>query len=288
MATLKTIRKRIGSVKSTQQITKAMKMVAAAKLRRAQEAATLARPYAEKLGELLRSVGARVESGSHPLLAAREVERHIVLVLITSDRGLCGGYNGNLIRRAQSFLVEHREDDVRVVFVGRKGHDFFRRRGVEIKERHVNLGAGPDLALAADLGTRLSGEFAAGEIDAVYLLYSSFRSALSQVPTLERLLPVTAASGEETSAAGADYLYEPDPAALLDRLIKQYVTTLVHHAFLESIASEHAARMTAMDSATSNASEMIDRLTLVMNRARQAAITKELMEIVGGAEALKG
>jgi F-type H+-transporting ATPase subunit gamma len=288
MASLKTIRKRIGSVKSTQQITKAMKMVAAAKLRRAQEAATRARPFAEKLGALLRNVAARVGADSHPLLAARAEERRIVLVLVTSDRGLCGGYNTNLIRAAQTFLLEHRDDDVRVVFVGRKGNDFFRRRSVEVKERHLNLGPGPGLDLAVDLGARLSAEFAAAEVDGVYLLYSSFRSALSQVPTLERLLPVAAGGAGETGDAGADYLYEPDPRTLLDRLTKQYVTTLVHRAFLESIASEHGARMTAMDSATSNATEMIDRLTLEMNRARQAAITKELMEIVGGAEALKG
>jgi F-type H+-transporting ATPase subunit gamma len=288
MASLKTIRKRIGSVKSTQQITKAMKMVAAAKLRRAQEAATRARPFAEKLGALLRNVAARVGADSHPLLAARAEERRIVLVLVTSDRGLCGGYNTNLIRAAQTFLLEHRDDDVRVVFVGRKGNDFFRRRSVEVKERHLNLGPGPGLDLAVDLGARLSAEFAAAEVDGVYLLYSSFRSALSQVPTLERLLPVAAGGEGETGDAGADYLYEPDPRTLLDRLTKQYVTTLVHRAFLESIASEHGARMTAMDSATSNATEMIDRLTLEMNRARQAAITKELMEIVGGAEALKG
>jgi F-type H+-transporting ATPase subunit gamma len=288
MASLKTIRKRIGSVKSTQQITKAMKMVAAAKLRRAQEAATQARPYADKLGTLLRNVGSRVGAESHPLLAVRENERRIVLVLVTSDRGLCGGYNTNLIRAAQNFLNEHRDREVRVVFVGRKGNDYFRRRSVETKERHINLGPGPSFELASDLGTRLSAEFAADEVDAVYLLYSSFRSALSQVPTVERLLPVAAVGGEEASGGGADYLYEPDPAALLDRLIKQYVTTLVHRAFLESVASEHGARMTAMDSATSNASEMINRLTLEMNRARQAAITKELMEIVGGAEALKG
>jgi F-type H+-transporting ATPase subunit gamma len=288
MASLKTIRKRIGSVKSTQQITKAMKMVAAAKLRRAQEAATQARPYADKLGTLLRNVGARVGAESHPLLAVRENEQRIVLVLVTSDRGLCGGYNTNLIRAAQTFLNEHRDREVRVVFVGRKGNDYFRRRAVEAKERHINLGPGPSFELASDLGARLSAEFAADEVDAVYLLYSSFRSALSQVPTVERLLPVAAVVGEEASGGGADYIYEPDPAALLDRLIKQYVTTLVHRAFLESVASEHGARMTAMESATSNASEMINRLTLEMNRARQAAITKELMEIVGGAEALKG
>ncbi len=286
MASLKSIRKRIGSVKSTQQITKAMKMVAAAKLRRAQEAATEARPYAEKLGALLQTVAARVGPESHPLLAQREPEGHIDLVVVTSDRGLCGGYNANLLRRAEVFLAQHASAQVRLTLVGRKGHDFYRRRPVDIQEHHINLAAGPDHDLAVRIALRVARDFAAGETDAVYLLYSRFQSALSQVPTVERLLPVTTPDGEQPGMA--EYIYEPDAATLLDRLLVQYITTLVHRAFLEAVASEHAARMTAMDSATSNASDMIDRLTLAMNRARQAAITKELMEIVSGAESLKG
>jgi F-type H+-transporting ATPase subunit gamma len=285
MASLKAIRRRISSVKSTQQITKAMKMVAAAKLRRAQEAATRARPYAEKLGELLGSVAALVERDAHPLLAQPESEQRIELLIVTSDRGLCGGYNTNLIRRAQAFLAEHRDQQVRLTLVGRKGYDFFRRRGADITEQFINLGAGPNHELAVRLGTRVAADFAADKVDAVYLLYSRFRSALSQVPTLERLLPVT--PGKENEAA-VEYVYEPDAVTLLDRLLRQYVTTLIDRSFLESIASEYGARMNAMESATSNASDMIDRLTLEMNRARQAAITKELMEIVSGAEALKG
>ena len=285
MASLKAIRRRISSVKSTQQITKAMKMVAAAKLRRAQEAATRARPYAEKLGELLGSVAALVERDAHPLLAQRESEQRIELLIVTSDRGLCGGYNTNLIRRAQAFLAEHRDQQVRLTLVGRKGYDFFRRRRADITEQFINLGAGPDHELAVRLGTRVAADFATDKVDAVYLLYSSFRSALSQIPTLERLLPVT--PGKDNEAA-VEYVYEPDAVTLLDRLLRQYVTTLIDRSFLESIASEYGARMTAMESATSNASDMINRLTLEMNRARQAAITKELMEIVSGAEALKG
>ena len=286
MASLKTIRRRISSVKSTQQITKAMKMVAAAKLRRAQEAATRARPYAEKLGELLGSVAALVARDAHPLLAERENEQRIELLIVTSDRGLCGGYNTNLLRRAQLFLNEHRDRQVRLTLVGRKGYDFFRRRRAEIAEQFVNLGAGPDHELAVRLGSRVAADFAADKVDAVYLLYSSFRSALSQVPTVERLLPVT--PGKQAEGSAVEYGYEPDVGTLLDRLLRQYVTTLIDRAFLESIASEYGARMTAMESATSNASDMINRLTLEMNRARQAAITKELMEIVSGAEALKG
>jgi F-type H+-transporting ATPase subunit gamma len=286
MASLKTIPQRIGSVKSTQQITKAMKMVAAAKLRRAQDAAVQARPYADKIGELLRAVAARVGADSHPLLAPREVERNVELVLVTSDRGLCGGYNTNLIRRAQAFLNERSDSNVRLTLVGRKGYDYFRRRSVRMAEHHINLLGGPDHALAVKLGVRFADEFAAGNVDAVYLLYNHFRSALSQIPTVERLLPVGAPEAELTDQM--DYLYEPDPKILLDRLLRQYIVTLIVRSFREAIASEHGARMTAMDSATSNASDMIDRLTLEMNRARQAAITKELMEIVSGAEALRG
>jgi F-type H+-transporting ATPase subunit gamma len=284
MASLKAIRKRISSVKSTQQITKAMKMVAAAKLRRAQDAATEARPYTEKLGELLRATAGRVGSDSHPLLAARDAVQTADLILVTSDRGLCGAYNASLIRRAEAFLKEHHEEHVRLTVIGNKGYQYFRRRPVEIAEHHVQLGPGPSHALAVQLGARVARQFAAGETDAVYLIYSRFRSALSQVPTLEQVLPVSA----EASTEQVDSIYEPDAATLLDRLLHRYVDTLIDHAFLEAIASEHGARMTAMESATSNASDMMDRLTLAMNRARQAAITKELMEIVSGAEALKG
>jgi F-type H+-transporting ATPase subunit gamma len=260
-------------------------MVSAAKLRRAQEAAMRARPYAEKLNVLLRTVASRVEQ-SHPLLAVPETERRVDLLLITSDRGLCGGYNTNLIKKAAAFRQERKEAQVRLTLVGRKGYDYFRRRKADIVEQHVNLFGGPSHELAVRIGSRFAREFAAGDTDAVYVIYAHFRSALSQVPTTERLLPVMAS--EQDAGASADYRYEPDSATLLDRLLLQYVTTVIDHAFLESIASEHGARMTAMDNATTNAADMINSLTLEMNRARQAQITKELMEIVGGAEALKG
>jgi F-type H+-transporting ATPase subunit gamma len=287
MATLKVIRKRIASVKSTQQITKAMKMVAAAKLRRAQEAAIQARPYAEKLGDLLRNVAARVGEESHPLLATRAEERKVDLLLVTSDRGLCGGMNANLIRMATDFIKERGTNThVRLILVGRKGYDHFKKRPVDIAEYHINLVGGPSHELAFRIATRLGQDFAAGESDGAYVIYTKFRSTLSQVATFEQLLPLR----RDVEGGGdlIEYIYEPNLVALLDRLLRQYVTALVGRAFLESIASEHAARMTAMGSATTNASEMIDRLTLAMNRARQATITRELMEIVGGAEALKG
>jgi F-type H+-transporting ATPase subunit gamma len=288
MATLKAIRKRISSVRNTQQITKAMKMVSAAKLRRAQEAAVAARPYAEKMTELLKNVAARVAIEAHPLLQTRE-EKKIDLVLFTSDRGLCGGYNANLIRAAEAFIRRHAPDkEVELTLVGRKGADHFRRRRAPIADRYLNvLATAPD-ELAAAIGQKLISRFINRETDAVYILYSHFRSALSQVPTLEKLLPV---SLSETDAAEAqqltEYLYEPGIEQLLASLLPRITDVAVQRALLEATASEHGARMTAMDSATSNASKMIGSLTLQMNRARQASITRELMEIVGTAEALK-
>ena len=286
MASLKIVRKRIASVKNTQKITRAMKMVAAAKLRRAQSAATSARPYAEKLTQLLHNVAARVGTAAHPLLRPHDEERTVHLLLVTADRGLCGAYNTNLIRKTEAILNERGREHVRLTLVGRRGFDYFRRRPVTIVDKHINLFGGPSPDLARQIGDALAREFAEGTSDVVYLLYNSFRSAVVQVPTLQQLLPITA---EATAGGGMiDYLYEPSGPELLERLLHQYVTVLIRRAFLEAVASEHAARMTAMDAATGNAAEMIDRLTLDMNRARQAAITKELLEIVAGAEALKG
>jgi F-type H+-transporting ATPase subunit gamma len=289
MASLKAIRKRIASVKNTQKITKAMKMVSAAKLRRAQDAATNARTYAEKLAELLRFVAAQTPvrgDSLHPLLASRANIERVHVLLVTADRGLCGAYNSNLIRKMESILNEYGKDRIHLIAVGRRGYDYFRKRGVRIVERHIQLPKGPDAALASEIADRLANAYASGETDRVLVLYSHFRSALSQVPTLEQLLPIVPA--ESADQTPSDYIFEPDLPSLLDRILREYVRVGVRRAFLEATASEHAARMTAMDSATSNAAEMIERLTLEMNRARQAAITKELMEIVSGAEALKG
>jgi len=290
MPSLKVIRKRISSVKSTQQITRAMKMVAAAKLRRAQDAATQARPFADKLREQLAGVAARVDNTtSNPLLAIREEEKTIDLIVVTSDRGLCGGYNANLLRRAEEFLAEKAGSVVRLTVIGGKGASYFRKRGLAKHEEHTAMPGGPGHALAVQLGSRVSRDYASGQTDAVYVLYSKFQSAMAQVPTVDKLLPVAGtASEDQTTDNLVDYIYEPDPASLLGRLLAQYINTLIYRSFLEAIASEHAARMTAMDSATSNAGDMMERLTLAMNRARQAAITTELMEIVSGAEALKG
>ncbi len=288
MATLKAIRKRIGSVKNTQQITKAMKMVSAAKLRRAQEWAVQARPYAEKMTELLKNVAARVSSEAHPLLTGRE-EKKIDLVLFTSDRGLCGGYNTNLIRAAETFIRQQAGDkEIELTLVGRKGADYFRRRGAKIADRYIDILYKAADELAAQIGQKLIARFISGEADAVYILYSRFRSALSQTPTLEKLLPVALAESSDTEAQQqTEYLYEPGVAQLLASLLPRITDVALQRALLEATASEHGARMTAMESATGNAAKMIGSLTLQMNRARQASITRELLEIVGTAEALK-
>jgi F-type H+-transporting ATPase subunit gamma len=286
MATLKAIRKRISSIRNTQQITKAMKMVSAAKLRRAQEAALLARPYADKMNDILINLSARVSRAAHPLLAVRE-EKRIQLVLVTSDRGLCGGYNANLIRAAEAFIRRQApSQEILLTMVGRKGADYYRRRKGESGDRYLNFLSTPPEELAATIAEKLINGFVDGQTDAVYLLYSHFRSALSQVPTLEKILPVALAESEQPEQL-TEYLYEPGAEELLSSLLPRITEIKIQRALLEATASEHGARMTAMDSATTNASKMMGSLTLQMNRARQASITRELMEIVGTAEALK-
>ena len=286
MATLKAIRKRIVSIRNTQQITKAMKMVSAAKLRRAQEAVVQARPYAEKVAALLKNLSARVAQEAHPLLMQRE-EKRVDLWLLTADRGLCGGYNANLIRAAEGFLRVHgREKEIQLAVVGRKGVDYFRRRRVEMIARYPNAWSGSMGELAAEIAEQMIGRFVRGETDGAYILYSRFRSALSQVPTLEKLVPAATAA-EQREELPVEYLFEPDVRTLLASLLPKVVEVGIYRALLEAVASEHGARMTAMDSATTNAADMISSLTLQMNRARQASITRELMEIVSTAEALK-
>jgi F-type H+-transporting ATPase subunit gamma len=286
MATLKAIRRRVSSVRNIQQITKAMKMVSAARLRRAQEAALAARPYAEKLEAVLQNLATQSQTLAHPFLAARE-EKNIDLLLITSDRGLCGSFNSNLIRTAETFMHEHADQKVTLFLVGRRCFDYFKRRPVTIAEQHINLFGRLTSTLAHQIGARMGQRFLNGETDSVYVLYARFRSVLSQIPTINRVLPIVAKEGtpEQTPL---EYLYEPQPQELLASLLTRYVDMLIYRAMLESVASEHGARMTAMDNATNNAVDMIARLTLDMNRARQAGITRELLEIVSTGEALKG
>jgi len=286
MPTLKAIRRRIGSVRNTQQITKAMKMVSAVKLRRAQEAVERARPYAEKMVALVKNLSSRTSVETHPLLMDRE-ENRIELILLTSDRGLCGGYNANLIRAAEGFLRTHTaESQVTLTVVGRKGADYFRRRNVEISDRYVNIGNRPLEDLAGEMAEKTIGRFQREESDGSYLLYSRFQSALSQVPTVQKLIPVEKVDKAEEEQA-IEYLFEPSAQAVLSSLLPKVVEVTIYRALLEAVASEHGARMTAMESATTNAADMISKLTLQMNRARQASITRELLEVVSTAEALK-
>jgi len=290
MANLRAIRKRIGSVKSTQQITKAMKMVSAAKLKRAQDAIIAARPYARKMREVVQALAARVGEDAHPLLAARETKK-LALLVVTTDRGLCGGFNSNLLRATYRFIAANREkyEDIAVFVVGRKAREFLRRRGVSPRKEYLNILGSLSYAHAATLSQNLVEGFLAGEFDEVQVVFNEFRSALSQVVRFEKLFPISLEQGEAGgSAPGVDFLYEPSQAEILAALLPKYVETQIFRVLLESVAGEHGARMTAMDSATNNAVDMISRLTLQMNRARQATITKELMEIIGGAEALKG
>ncbi len=289
MPSLRDIRNRIGSVKSTRQITKAMKMVAAAKLRRAQDAVTKTRPYAQLLEQTLTRVAARAaadEAATHPLLVPRPV-RTAEVVVITSDRGLAGGFNSNIARRVQRFLTENGErfERIDLATIGRKGRDFFRARKLDIRKDFSGVHAGLVFAKAEGIAEEYARRYLAGEVDAVFLAYNEFKTAISQKPVVVQLLPIeTSAEGDTT---GIDFKYEPSREALLADLLPRHVAMQVWRALLESAASEHGARMSAMESATKNAEEMIGALTLQYNRARQAYVTKELMEIVGGAEALK-
>ena len=291
MANLKDIRKRIGSVKSTQKITRAMKLVAAARLRRAQQNILELRPYAQKTHEVLSSVAARTaeEEQVHPLLARHEV-RQALIVVLTSDRGLAGAFNANICKAAYARWKQLEADGVTVRFavIGRKGRDYFRRRSPDLRYDFTGVFESLDMDKAGEIGRRIVDEYTKGEdhMDACYLVYNEFKSAISQQVVVEPLLPITPV--ELAADQVGEHIYEPDRSALLDRLLPMHVEVQVYRALLESVASEHGARMTAMDAATSNASDMIDRLTLQYNRARQAAITTELMEIIGGAEALQG
>jgi len=287
MASLRDIRKRIASVKNTQKITNAMKMVSAAKLRRAEEAIKAARPFSDKMRDVLMSLAARTKSSGHPLLEVRE-PKQALLILITADRGLCAAVNANLNRRSEAFIREMQAKGIGVdlLTVGRKGNDYFRRRQVNIPERFVNVMNSVSYELAGNIVAAATERFISGEYDEVYCLYNSFRTAVTQILTLKRLLPIR--PEEEEWQKRREYLYEPSEEDLLRELLPRYIQVQIFTGLLDSVASEHGARMTAMEAATTNAEEMIYKLTLKHNRLRQESITTELMEIVGGAEALKG
>lgn len=283
MPNVRDIRRRIRSVKSTQQITRAMKMVAAARLRRAQERVLAARPYANQMLTLLGSLAARIEQRAHPLLAERPVER-LMLVLVTGDRGLCGAFNTNLIRAALAYLERNRDRQVQIVAVGRKGRDFFRKRPANFLSEHVGIFGRLEFAHAQAVAREIVEQYAQASVDAVDFIYNEFKSILTQRLTVERYLPIKPMQPPPGQAL-IDYIYEEPPAEIFNVLLPRYVEIEVYRAMLESQAAEFAARMTSMDAASNNAAEMIDTLTLHMNRVRQAAITKELIEIVSGGAA---
>jgi F-type H+-transporting ATPase subunit gamma len=287
MPSLIDIRRRIRSVKSTQQITKAMKMVAAARLRRAQERVIAGRPYAAILQQMLANVAAAVldkdpDLGDHPMLAQRQ-EKRIQLVLLTSDRGLAGAFNSNLIKAAHRFIEEHAGAEIQIEAVGRKGRDFFRKRQYTLSGEYIGMFQRTLYDDAAAIGQKALELFRKCKVDAVYLLYNEFKSVVSQKLAVVRVLPVTLPE----QRGGRDYIFEQPPLELLESLLPKYVEVEVYRAVLESAAAEHAARMMAMDSASSNAADVIEKLTLYMNRVRQASITREIIEVVSGAAALE-
>ena len=288
MPSLKDIKKRIGSVKNTQQITKAMKMVSAAKLRRAQDAVVAARPYADKMLDVLSNLALREEPGVHPLLQERGKGKALI-VLMTADRGLCGGYNSNICKTAERFIHDNEAgyEAYDLTIVGRKGNEYLKSRYSDsITKVHEHVTGDINFGLASLIGEEIVEPFVNETYDAVFLVYNAFQSAIAQDQTVRQLLPIIPKE-VEGDGYSAEYLYEPSRGEVLEQIMPKHINVQIFRALLESVASEHGARMTAMDSASKNASEMIDRLTLQYNRARQAAITKELMEIISGAESIK-
>ena len=286
MPSLIDLRRRIRAVKSTQQITKAMKMIAASRLRRSQERILNARPFANETRRLLSDLASRTDASGHPLLAERE-EKTALAFVITADKGLCGSFNTNIIKTAGQFVLSAPGRHVAVGLVGRKGRDFFVRRGLDVRFEKVNLFQRLDFDDDKEIADVAAEQFTGGAVDAVYLIYNEFKSVLQQRVVVEQVLPIPRESlAELDPAARVEYMYEPNPADLFNQMLPAYVRIEVWRALLESAAAENAARMTAMDSASSNAQDMIEALTLYMNKVRQAAITREIIEVVSGAQAL--
>jgi F-type H+-transporting ATPase subunit gamma len=292
MPSLLDIRRRVRAVKSTQQITKAMKMVAASRLRRAQERIQHARPFAMQMRRVLNSLATRVDPTAHPLLDERKIPKangRALLLVVTADRGLCGSFNTNVIKASGTFITESAGRQVALGLIGRRGRDFFARRGFEVRYEQVNLFAHLKFADAQEIAAAAIAAFTQGEVDSVFLAYNEFKSVMVQQVTVEQVLPIPRAAFTADAERGApptDYLYEPQPEELFTHLLPSYVEVQVFRALLESNAAFYAAQMTAMDAATRNSGEMIEQLTLYMNKVRQAAITREIIEVVSGAQAL--
>lgn len=289
MPSLIDIRRRVRAVKSTQQITKAMKMVSASKLRRAQDRIIHARPYANQALRVMSSVAQRVDPSLHPLLRQSEVPgAPPLLIVISADRGLCGSFNSNVVKQASTFVQEATDREVAMALIGRKSRDFFVRRRMDVRYEAVNIFQHIKISHAHDLAAFAIEQFSEGKVSSVYLLYNEFKSVMNQRVVVERLLPIPRLTPENGGIEGplVDYLYEPSADEILRLIVPRHVEIQIYRALLESAASEHAARMTAMDAATRNAQEMVDKLSLYMNKVRQAAITREIIEVVSGAQAL--
>ena len=289
MPSLIDFRRRIRAVKSTQQITKAMKMVAASRFRRAQERILGARPFQRQMLHVLHNLATRVDEDAHPLFAVRDLDKpgtRVLLILVTADKGLCGGFNTNLLKMASHHVLSHQDRRYSFSLVGRKGRDYVRRRGLPVAFELVNIFNDIKFVHAQEIAANAIELFTSGQVDGVELVYNEFKSVLQQRPVVEQVLPIPRLPIDEVSDAGIDYLYEPDPVHIFNELLPRYVAFDVFHALLESAAAEHGARMTAMESATKNAGEVIDGLTLYMNKVRQAAITREIIEVVSGAQSL--
>ncbi len=292
MATLNDIKMKIGAVKKTRQITKAMNMVAAAKLRGAQMRMENFEPYATKFAEVLGNLASRIEPDIHPLLVKKEKVSRVELLHFTGDKGLCGSFNANLINRAVKWMNEEKDNgvDIGLTVVGKRGRDYFKKRGFDIIGSHINAYGSVDISFVNQISSGMIDRYLTDEVDGVYMIYSRFIGMGKQVPTLVKLIPVEppVAEDEEASGADAEYLCEPDPEGLMIELLPKHINVQIYNAFLQNETSEHAARMAAMDNASRNCEDLVESLTLAYNKARQAAVTAELMDIVGGAAALKG
>ena len=295
MATLREIKRRISGVKSTQKITKAMKMVAAAKLRRAQDSIIAARPYARKMKELLGHLSTAVEGNTNPFMVERDVKK-VALVIVTSDRGLCGAFNSNIIKTTTNHINKNYADanlsgNLHLITIGRKGYDFFVKRNYKVDSKYIGIFSKLNFQVAKDIINELSGAFMIGKYDKVEIIYNEFKSIMQQKIAIERLFPIPSILDTQlptpNSRLATDYIYEPSSKQIIDALVPKHLNFQMWRVLLESNASEQGARMTAMDNATTNARDLISSLQLIYNKARQASITKELLEIVSGAEALK-
>ncbi|MCA1743261.1 MAG: F0F1 ATP synthase subunit gamma [Desulfonatronovibrio sp.] len=289
MASLRDIQTKIGAVKKTKQITKAMNMVASSKLRHAQQRIERFRPYAEKYTTVLSDLASRVDASVHPLLEKREEIKTVGIILVTSDKGLCGSFNVNLCQMAFKLGNQKKEEgkEVKFICIGKKGRDFIRKRGFDILESYPDVMNNFDFQIASETGSKIISKYLEGELDEVQVVFGQFESMVKQVPQTQQILPVEHGEAEPQEGASSQYIFEPSVEGLLAELLPRYIKVLVYRAMLDTSASEHAARMTAMDNATRNCDDLVGQLTLVYNKARQATITTELMDIVGGAEALK-